>query len=735
MAWDTVPAPNYAAFESNAIGNALSNLVGNYQAAQQGQQRTRANDLRNQQDQLILDQSKAFAGGVPMTPAGTPDWSKIGTMEAERGNVNALSALAPLIQQEQWEQNRAPSSAWGGSSSAASAGPEGGTSQGPYSLSQMIQMAENAGFKGEDAARIAAIAMAESGGKPDATGSAGEVGLTQINPNTWSFADSARDPQQAFSDAYQVFKKQGWGAWSTDPTSKNFTPGNSMDRFLPQAEADLGKVGGAQVASLGGSDATAYASPDKPSIPPVSATAGSSIPRAIAPAAAGAVGGSSIATQPTAIPQQLAAKNPAWAGINAALPVGSGAPAQAATAPTPQAPAAPSQGSVAAIAAQAGIPPQVAANIAAAVRVAPNAPLTPEQDAKAKLYVRNYMQRKGQQPPTAAMAPQAPSGGQGPASAGGGPGIPQIKLPWGLKDPQEAIVRLDQEAARLASSPNPYNRAQVPYIEDYRNRIAEQSAPKWVSPNERLVDPRTGQTLIQPSSIGALSPGAIETAAETYYQSGKLPPNLGRGVQGPANIAAIIDRAAALHPDDPPENWAERQQAFNANAAGERTISTRSANFTAAENAAASVIPRVRDASKAVNRTQYPSLNRIIEMAQVGTGDPAMVQFGIAAETLARTYARALSPTGSPTVSDYEHGRELLDKAWSQGQIDAALDQMEKEIASEKQSINRTRKEFGMPSLKGDGGQAGAGQSGGGAAHPPGNYNYDPATGNLEPVN
>ena len=131
-------------------------------------------------------------------------------MEAERGNVNALSALAPLIQ-EQWEQNRAPSSAWGGSSSAAPTGGEGGTSQGSYSLSQMIQMAENAGFKGEDAARIAAIAMAESGGKPDATGPAGEVGLTQINPHAWGFAESARDPQQAFNDAFQVYQKQGWG--------------------------------------------------------------------------------------------------------------------------------------------------------------------------------------------------------------------------------------------------------------------------------------------------------------------------------------------------------------------------------------------------------------------------------------------------------------------------------------------------------------------------------------------
>jgi Lysozyme like domain len=238
MAWDTVPAPNYATFP-NDVGNALGNLVGNYQQAQQGQQRTRENDIRTQQDQMLLDQSKAFAGGVPTKPDGTPDWSKIAEIRAEKGDINALSELAPLIQGQQNLQGaNAPDPTQGGGGSGGSSAPaggEGGTSKGTYSLSQMITMAENAGFKGEDAAHVAAIAMAESGGNPNATGSADEVGLTQINPHAWGFAESARDPQQAFNDAYQVYQKQGWGAWSTDPTSKNFTPGNSMARYLPQA--------------------------------------------------------------------------------------------------------------------------------------------------------------------------------------------------------------------------------------------------------------------------------------------------------------------------------------------------------------------------------------------------------------------------------------------------------------------------------------------------------------------
>jgi hypothetical protein len=155
-----------------------------------------------------------------------------------------------------------------------------------------------------------------------------------------------------------------------------------------------GKGGGMQVASAGASDAPAYASPDKPSIPPVSAAAGSTIPRENSSTAVGAVGGS---------PQQsrggpLAANNPAWAGINASLPVGpTGAPAQAQSAPAPRAPAPPPQVSVASISSQAGIPPQVAANIAAALKVAPGAPLTPEQAQRAKTIIQNTAQRLGQQ--------------------------------------------------------------------------------------------------------------------------------------------------------------------------------------------------------------------------------------------------------------------------------------------------------------------------------------------------
>jgi hypothetical protein len=92
---------------------------------------------------------------------------------------------------------------------------EGGTARG-YTLSDMKTLATNAGFKGADADKMAAIAMVESSGNPGAHNTRGEdsYGLTQVNAHAWGpIAKQALDPQKAFELAYMIKQKQGWGAW------------------------------------------------------------------------------------------------------------------------------------------------------------------------------------------------------------------------------------------------------------------------------------------------------------------------------------------------------------------------------------------------------------------------------------------------------------------------------------------------------------------------------------------
>lgn len=95
---------------------------------------------------------------------------------------------------------------------------------GKYSYSQLVTLAQNAGF--DDPYTAAAIAMAESGGDPNsynpetaahAPVGMGSFGLWQIYRNAhpefsgWDLYD----PQQNAEAAYEIYSASGWNAWST----------------------------------------------------------------------------------------------------------------------------------------------------------------------------------------------------------------------------------------------------------------------------------------------------------------------------------------------------------------------------------------------------------------------------------------------------------------------------------------------------------------------------------------
>lgn len=613
----------------------------------------------------------------------------------------------------------------------------------------MIQMAKDAGFQGQDAAHIAAIAMAESSGNPNATGKAGEVGLTQINPHAWSFADSARDPQQAFNDAFQVYKKQGWGAWSTDPTSKDFTPGNSMARFLPRAEADLGGGGGQQVASLGDSDATAYANPDQPAIPPVSAAAGSTIPRADGGGSTpkGAVGGGPAA----APPQQWAQNGPAWAGINAALPVG---PAGATARPA-QAAAAPAQGSVASIASALGIPAPVAVNVAKALHVDPRATLTPQQAQRAQRYAQNYVARTGQQKPNV---------GRGQPSAGE-PIVPRYLQQMGLTDPQQAIQALDQDIARLSRFGAPAA-GRIRVLEDIRNGIEKRAAPPkfgvigrdqydqptygWINPATQTVTPLAPQSQEQ----NVAPPGVSDVHGEAFLRT--TDPNIANQVKALAEGRLQFPSGFALKSP----YWqkmlqlvAQYDPSFDAveyNARARARTDATSGKLAQNNNALNTGIGHVWQLAQAVDALHngnIQSVNALRNWWSAEFGGTAPTNFDAIRDRVAPEITKIWRGAGG-AESDIKRDISTLSSAKSPAQLYGALAEiaglMESKIEANKaqysnimgpmagklqmitpksQEILKHLESYSQPR-----------QSGGGGAHPPGTYNYDPETGNLEPV-
>lgn len=189
---------------------------------------------------------------------------------------------------------------------------------------------------------------------------------------------------------------------------------------------------------------------------------------------------------------------------------------------------------------------------------------------------------------------------------------------------------------------------------------------------------------------------ALDAAAERYYKSGDYGGSTGIGTKAQINKAAILKRAIELHPEDPPADWPDRHQAFKAKVSGLRKLEERGTYLRLAANESKRLIPRVESFIDKVSPTNYPDLNKIIQAGKQRTGDPNIVQFGIAVESLKYVYARILKPVGVLSVTDINNAQDILQKNWSAGQLKGALQQMKVELKSAEEGLRDTEAEYGL---------------------------------------
>lgn len=216
--------------------------------------------------------------------------------------------------------------------------------------------------------------------------------------------------------------------------------------------------------------------------------------------------------------------------------------------------------------------------------------------------------------------------------------------------------------------------------------------------HNKAIEGLTGQKIAQagkPPAEDDLDDETVAAMAEQYRKGdASVFTNLGRGAQGAKNVIRLR-REVARQNKEAGATGAD-QAATNAEYMGFRrgqsALGQREAGIEVAATEFKNVVPIVVEASNAVNRTNFPSINKIIQAWQEGTGDPNIVAFGSGLNSLVNLYARAISPTGNPTVSDKDHAREVLQKAWSQGQFGAAVGIMQKEVDAALASPAQVRK-------------------------------------------
>lgn len=199
----------------------------------------------------------------------------------------------------------------------------------------------------------------------------------------------------------------------------------------------------------------------------------------------------------------------------------------------------------------------------------------------------------------------------------------------------------------------------------------------------------TGKLPVKPAKVGGLGGGkpsnrydtdenyraAVDHWAEVIAAGGKLPPGTGRDKDFVRDVNVAV----------PKFSGGAREQLSNAAeyggaAAGARSVGTRAANFELAKSEAYTMADLVTQASAAVPRTGFIPINKAIVAFEKNSGDTNVRQFGAAINSFINAYARAVSPIGSPTVSDKNHAREMLSTADSHQQVVAIIAQLKREM-------------------------------------------------------
>lgn len=155
----------------------------------------------------------------------------------------------------------------------------------------------------------------------------------------------------------------------------------------------------------------------------------------------------------------------------------------------------------------------------------------------------------------------------------------------------------------------------------------------------------------------------------------------GRGMTG-ANLGAIRQRMNQKMRDrgmTGADIAAANAQFMGFNAA-QRTAGVKGANVQLAGAEFQGLLPLAQQASMAVSRSKILPFGKVQIMFNEQTNDPALREFAAVNNGIINTYARAISPTGVPTVSDKDHARKILSTAFDQKSYQATLNMLNREI-------------------------------------------------------
>lgn len=216
---------------------------------------------------------------------------------------------------------------------------------------------------------------------------------------------------------------------------------------------------------------------------------------------------------------------------------------------------------------------------------------------------------------------------------------------------------------------------------------------------------------IDGKAAGALSDDALNTAADIYIQTGKMPP-LGQGNVGSTNRAKVMETVTKR--GGSANDMVSNQVDLAARTAGAKTGGSQGAKMDIAAQEITNLAPLALKTMKALSdsRGAFLPYNQVVEAIQKGTNDPRVREAAVANQSLVSNYAAVIG-RGSPQISDSarEHAENLLKTTFDYDSYERVVKFMMQEADIAKKAPGQIREQ----NRKDHGGTVAPPASGGGA--------------------
>lgn len=249
--------------------------------------------------------------------------------------------------------------------------------------------------------------------------------------------------------------------------------------------------------------------------------------------------------------------------------------------------------------------------------------------------------------------------------------------------------------------------SQIDAIQDYadENGLSLEAAGKKMQQLGLLKTPKGGGTGVGGAAGPAAAAGPGGTSARygkdadyskqvDYWagvlaQGGTLPPRFAQSAEGKQMFGDIVKRVPQI--SNGPGDILANQVGLGGDKAAARAAGTKGANIEMASAEFDQLATLAKSAAAAVPRADFVPWNQLVELVQNKTSSPEQGKFAAANLALVNTYARAISPSGVPTVHDKQHAQDMLSTAVGTPRYNAVVDQMTQEINAARQSPDRVK--------------------------------------------